>query len=165
MKKTILIALALASTVSLAATGASAQGFIGGLIDQVVPGLGTTLDQANAALGNPVDHAGAAILEAYVPGAGQALEGAWAIQRGQYGAPAPGGYQQPQAPSYGGGYTNAGYSNRGRGAGGGYNGGAYNGGLLMGAMCGTLYGNTPAGFVAPVGQTCFVNGVQGIIMQ
>ncbi|MDG4886863.1 MULTISPECIES: hypothetical protein [unclassified Mesorhizobium] len=45
------------------------------------PDLARAADHLNAQLGNPVDHAAAATLDGFVPGAGQALEGAWAIQR------------------------------------------------------------------------------------
>jgi hypothetical protein len=64
---------------------ANAGGLIGDIINSVAPGIGTKLDRWNAANGNVVDHIGAAAAEIVVPGAGQALEGYYAYNRGGIG--------------------------------------------------------------------------------
>lgn len=58
-----------------------AEGFLGGIINKVVPGLGVVLDDMNDSMGNPVDHAAAVVANAYVPGSGAVMEAGWAVQR------------------------------------------------------------------------------------
>lgn len=88
---TVISASALAGAVNTANAG----GVFGDLINNVAPGVGTALDQANAAAGRPFDHAAAAFAEGMMPGAGTALEGAWAVQNaGRPGPAAP----RPAAP-------------------------------------------------------------------
>ena len=60
-----------------------AGGFLGDLVESACGncGVGRAADKLNHQLGNPVDHAAAAALDAYVPGAGRALEAGWALQR------------------------------------------------------------------------------------
>jgi hypothetical protein len=78
----IALSFTVATAVSLAlAANANAGGVLGDIINSVAPGVGTALDRANAQLGNPVDHAAAAAANAYVPGAGTAMEAYWAAQR------------------------------------------------------------------------------------
>lgn len=131
--KSVLSTLTIACGVCVAVP-AHAGGFFGDLINTVAPGVGTTLDQLNARAGNPVDHAAAAAIDGFVPGAGQALEAGWAIQRsgllngiGQPAAArapaATAGYVPPQnvqarQPTYGYGsaYPTTGYGPSGYGA-------------------------------------------------
>lgn len=76
-KVNIVLAGCIALTVS---ANAMAGGFVGDLIDNVAPGVGTALNRLNHDAGRPFDHAVAGALEAYVPGAGTALETSWAIR-------------------------------------------------------------------------------------
>lgn len=75
---TLVSSLALAT---IASNGAQAQGFLGGIINQIAPGVRTEMDRINHNLGNPVDHAAAAALDTFVPGSGGAVEAGWAVQR------------------------------------------------------------------------------------
>ena len=81
--KSVFFAAAIAVGLGVVAVSSSAHagGFLGDIINQVAPGVGTQLDQLNHNLGNPVDHAGAAALDAWAPGAGRALELGWQVQR------------------------------------------------------------------------------------
>lgn len=80
--KSSLIAAAVITAASLASVNAHAGGFLGDIINGVIPGLGTQLDAINHAAGNPVDHAIAAAANTVVPGSQVAIEAAWALQRG-----------------------------------------------------------------------------------
>jgi len=81
--RSLLLAGVVAGFVAADATTAKAGGFLGDIVERACGncGLGRAGDALNHQLGNPVDHAGAAVLDAWVPGAGRALEGAWALQR------------------------------------------------------------------------------------
>ena len=81
--RSLIIAAALVGSVTCGATNAKAGGFLGDLVETACGncGLGRAGDALNAQLGNPVDHAFAAGVDYVAPGAGRALEGAWAIQR------------------------------------------------------------------------------------
>jgi hypothetical protein len=73
--KRLAILIATAGSLAIGSvSAASAQGFFGGIIDGVVPGLGTMLDQINDANGNVVDHAVAGIAGTVIPGATEAIE-------------------------------------------------------------------------------------------
>ncbi|TBG08437.1 hypothetical protein ELG79_36565 [Rhizobium leguminosarum] len=96
-----------ATTILIAANGsAHACGVVGCIFNSVVPGAGDVLDDVNRQAGKPFDHAVAAAAEAYVPGAGQAMEEYWALQDAgvfnqQGGQPAPAPRQVPApAPNY-----------------------------------------------------------------
>jgi len=86
------------------ASSASAEGFIGGLVNKVVPGAGTTLDNWNHNLGRPAERAGGAVLNYFYPGAGTAAEAIWENNAGgppqgmRSWAPQGGGFRaaQPQ---------------------------------------------------------------------
>lgn len=74
------IAAALAA-LSIAGT-AEAGGFLADVfIRPFSPSLADAADRANDALGNPVDHAVAYGLDYVAPGAGEALEAYWQLQR------------------------------------------------------------------------------------
>lgn len=73
---------AIAIVASVGVSNANAGGFLADtFIRPFSPQLADDADKLNHNLGNPVDHTAAAIAEAYVPGAGQAMEGYWAMQR------------------------------------------------------------------------------------
>jgi hypothetical protein len=65
-------ALAGALVIGISGGKASAGGFLGDVIDQVLPGVGTELNRVHRDLGRPVDRAGAAIVDGWVPGLGTA---------------------------------------------------------------------------------------------
>ena len=132
MKKFLISAAIVLS--SLASVHAQAEGFLGGLIEDVCGGcgVGRTLDEINANLGQPVDHAAAAVADAFVPGAGQAAEAYWALRRAQEAA------QRGQ-----------------RIVSNGMPGAAMPGGV-MGNFCGTQMGRFGPGPWNPVGTPCNV---------
>jgi hypothetical protein len=97
-----MVAISSLAALLCASNGAQAQnGFLGGIIDQFAPGVGTVLDQANDRLGNPVDHGFAAAVDTVAPGAGSVLEAGWALQRSgalNGGSASPGGANAQMAP-------------------------------------------------------------------
>src|SRR5436190_7807190 len=84
MKKTGLVLAIAAPAMAGSAYADCSPGFLAnltceaGIIDE---DTANTLDDVNAALGNPVDHAIAEGADVFLPGAGQAMEGYWELQR------------------------------------------------------------------------------------
>lgn len=138
-RKMVLVA---GSTAALAmAPGAKADGFLGGLINQVAPGVGTALDQANKSLGYPTERIVATGADQVVPGAGAVLQMGWALQREQ-GA-------QREWPGQPAMQTQ-------------YNGPAP--APALGNMCATPMGRFGPGPVAPLGSPCQAYSPYGIVM-
>jgi hypothetical protein len=82
MKRLAILILTAGSLAIGSASAANAQGFLGGIIDDLIPGLGTTLDQINDANGNVFDHAVAGIVGTVMPGATEAIELYYIYNRG-----------------------------------------------------------------------------------
>jgi|GEM_PF-6687867 len=138
-------AIACSTAVFGIAPVAKADGVIGGLINQVAPGVGTALDRANHDLGHPFENAVAQGADAVLPGSGAVLQAGWAIQRGlnvpgaapQAGGqgpmpPMPAPMPLPQPP--------------------------------MVNRCATPIGLFGPGLFAPLGSPCHVYGPYGVVM-
>lgn len=145
-----MIAAAFTTAVSASACDLSRGGFLAGVGKCIAPDAAPVLDaldDLNGQLGNPIDHAGAAALDTFVPGAGQALEGAWAIQRGMGG--------MPGAPSP----IPQGHADPGVGLGMFPGGGAGMGGT--GQHCMTPVGLVGPGVPLPLGAPCWIGTPMG----
>jgi hypothetical protein len=74
--RTLIATLAVLSTLMAVNVG-HAEGFLGGLINQVLPGVGTELDKIHDQMGRPLDHAAnqaaGAVVDYVAPGAGQVV--------------------------------------------------------------------------------------------
>jgi hypothetical protein len=77
MRKVILSGAAAAALVvgmSALTPSADASGLLGGIINQVAPGVGDKLDDLHDQMGKPLDAVPGQVLDAYVPGLGRAYD-------------------------------------------------------------------------------------------
>jgi hypothetical protein len=124
----------LAMSAAILPAPAYAGGFIGDVIDQVAPGVGTALNQLNRDLGHPTEAAGAAVIDAYIPGGGRVAQQVW--NRNANG----GRFTQPNGPQQS--FPQQQFGN----------------------FCYTQMGRFGPGPVNPMGSQCWINDAYGNVV-
>lgn len=83
IRKALVVTTMAAAIFSGLSTMAHANGFLGGIIEDICGqyGVGDALDEINGELGNPVDHVIAGTCEFYIPGCGVAMEEGYKYNR------------------------------------------------------------------------------------
>ncbi len=114
---------------------AHAEGFLGGIVNDFVPGLGDVLDGVNEASGHLAEKLGAGVIEAYgPPGSGAAMHKLWMRNAGagrpDEAHPVNRGFRPP-----------------------------------MGNRCATRYEVSFPGPVNPIGSPCYLNGIPGRVVR